>query len=601
MALLQAGEIPDWNTGLNARHCEWVENRHWIYETLLPSEWLADGSLYRLTCLGLDYCGVVLLNGKEIGAFGNSFTPHEFDLTGILNGEANRLQIVFECPPRWLGQFGYTSRMTEWKPRFNYTWDWTPRLVQIGIWDDIVLEVSDGNELTDVRCAADLDDAGKGILRLGGYIAGSQAERVRLSLESGEEIVRSETVSADEWLAGVVLTGLDVKPWFPNGLGRQPLYTLHIELLDDTGGILDENLRRVGFKTVTWGPCEGAPSEADPWICHVNGIPVFLQGVNWTPIRPNFADLTLEDYRQRLELYRDLGCNVLRVWGGAVLEKTCFYDLCDDLGLMVWQEFPMSSSGVENWPPEDDRAVEDMVKIARSYVLRRQHHASLLLWCGGNELQGTLDGGKQGIGKPVDLTHPMMARIQEMLALEDPGRRFMPASSSGPRFLADESDFGKGLHWDVHGPWSPQGAVDDDWSRYWSNDDALFRSEAGSAGASPLDIVEQYADECDTVPGTLDKPLWRRSSWWIDWPRFVEELGREPADLKEYIDWSQSRQAQGIAIAVASSKSRFPRCGGIILWMGHDSFPCMANTSVVDFWGRPKPAALVMGEIYRGS
>jgi len=287
------------------------------------------------------------------------------------------------------------------------------------------------------------------------------------------------------------------------------------------------------------------------------------------------------------------------VWGGGYLEKEWFYDLCDELGLLVWQEFPLSSSGLDNWPPESQRSIGEMEAVAVSYVERRQHHVSLLLWCGGNELQRAPDKEKEGTGRPLDLKHPMLKRLDETVAREDPGRRFLPTSSSGPRFTAEEKEFGQGLHWDVHGPWRAPLDLKGEWTRYWEKDDALFRSETGHPGASPVDIIQEYAGGLPTVPGTLENALWRRTPWWLEWAEFVKEQGREPRDLEEYVAWSQGRQREALVIAVRACKSRFPRCGGILIWMGHDCFPCLANTAIVDFWGRPKPAALGLAEVFK--
>lgn len=575
-ALRAANLLPDWNVALAARECEWVENRHWLFEAALPDAWALPGRPVRLRCLGLDYSGWVLVNGVEAGAFAGSFAPHVFDLTGKLAPSGNRLQLLFDVPPRWLGQFGFTSRMTQWKPRFNYTWDWLPRNVQIGVWDDIVLEAGAPSPLEGVRCTA-----GGRALRL--WVGGPGAvPEARVALCDGDRVIREgRFAGALEW------RDLPVEPWWPNGTGAQKLYRVTCRTGDE------ERTWRVGFKAVRWLPCEGAPPGADPWICEVNGLPIFLQGVNWTPIRPHFADLTAADYRRRLETYRDLGCNVLRVWGGAFLEKDVFYRLCDELGLLVWQEFPLSSSGPDNWPPEDAESGGALGAVAESYIARRQHHASLLLWCGGNELQGGLDGSKAGIGRPVTLDHPLMKRFAEIVGRDDPGRRFLPASASGPRFVADAGDFGKGLHWDVHGPWRGEG------EEYWSVDDALFRSEVGAPGASPAELIERFAGGLPPTPGTTANPLWQRFTWWVEWPRFVRLHGREPRDLREYVAWSQARQAEGLVRAARACKRRFPRCGGFIVWMGHDSFPCPANTAILDFDGNPKPAALALGEVFR--
>ena len=615
-ALLDAGRLPDWNVGLNAEQCEWVENRHWVYETALPDAWLTTGAIVRLRCLGLDGNGSLWLNGRELLKFDNSFVPHIVDLTPHLRASDNRLQIIFACPPRWLGQFGYTSRMRAWKPRFNYHWDWTARLVQIGIWDKIELEVVEGGEIASLRVTTDAEfDPAVGKLQLSGVVRGEGAT-LRCGLtptegRGGPQGVREQTLNLSQTADAtgsveftLLWQDLEVDLWWPNGYGEQPLYELSVELLDAGGAVVDRAVRRVGFKHVEWRPCAGSPDDADPWLCVINGREVFLQGFNWTPIRPNFADLDDPAYEQRLRLYRDLHVTVLRVWGGAVLEREVFYDLCDELGLLVWQEFPLSSSGIDNYAPDDAESIATLTAIARSYITRRQHHASLFVWCGGNELMndrvlpGQPDAQRSGSGEPLGLDHPTLAALGEVVRELDPTRRYLPTSASGPSFSGDAERYGQGVHWDVHGPWQVEGALDAAWEAYWRDDDALMRSEVGAPGPSSADLVRRYAGDLVPFPGTLENPLWRRTSWWIEWSKFVAEMGREPETLEAYVAWGQERQARVLATAAAACKDRFPRCGGFIVWMGHDSFPCAANTAVIDFEGNPKPAAFALAGVF---
>lgn len=597
-SLLDAGLIPDWKLGVNWRACEWVENRHWIYEVALPDEWLQSGRQCRLVCLGLDYAGEVWLNNTLVGEFRGTHVPHSFDLTLLLRESGNVLRIMFDLPPRWLGQFGYTSRVREWKARFNYTWDWIPRLVQAGIWDAIQLQWTDGRELRSLDAVTDYDPAtNTGTLRLLANAEAIAEDRVEITVSRASEVVRQETLSPEEALAGVAWTDLTVEPWWPNGEGAQPLYDLRVALVNSDGVVLDEDERRVGFRRIEWAQCEGAPSDADPWICVVNGRPVFIQGVNFPPLLPNFADVADERYCLLLNRYRELGANTFRVNGVGYLEKQVFYDLCDELGLLVWQDVPLSSSGVENLAPEDAEAIAGVAEILTSFIARRRHHACLLLWCGGNELQRR-DEENRSI--PLGLEHPMLARLAEVVATLDPGRRFLPSTATGPRFNAEATDFGKGLHWNVHGPWKPWDDLTD-WAEYWSGDDSLFRAETGAPGASPAALIRHYSAELDPMPVAATNAAWRRPlTWWIEEGQFAaEHEGRAPETLEEYVEWSQERQARALAIAVEACKSRFPRCGGILLWTGHDCFPCAANTSILDFHGDPKPAALVLGEIWR--
>ena len=581
--LLEQGVIPDWNRNLDSRASEWVENRNWVFATILPRAWLAGGEIRRLRCAGLDHAGWVCCNGRLVGRFENGFTEHVFDLTAIPLADENQLQIIFDLPPRWLGQFNYTSQIKDWKARFNYTWDWQPRLVQIGIWDRVTLEVTDGRELSGLRCQ---------LAPQGFTLFGLAPERVEVRLEDGDRCLVAQSVEPAALARGAVFANLAVEAWWPNREGAQKTYRLTCRLPGVNGAAAEEWTRTIGFKDVTWRDCEGAPAGADPWICVVNGRAIFLQGVNWTPIRPNYADLTPADYEERIRTYAAMGCNVFRVWGGAFLETETFYDLCDRYGILVWQEFPFSSSGIDNWPPEDPQVIAETRPIVQDYISRRQQHASLLCWCGGNELMGGPNGSKTGSGRPTPASHPLLTLMGEEAQALDPSRRYLHTSPSGPRDVARENEFGQGLHWDTHGPWFP---VPD---TFWPKDDALFRSEVGAAGASPLDILEKYYDPGTLLPLDDTNPRWRRYGFWIQGDAFQKAHGRGPKDLGEYVTWSQRLQTEALDRAARAIKGRFPRCGGIILWMGHDPFPNPSNTAVLDFHGRMKPAAVALQKVF---
>lgn len=598
-ALLQAGIIPDWNIALNARAAEWVENRDWIYQTTIPDEWLQHGNRIWLRCAGLDYAGEILLNGKVVLPFKGSFVPYEVDLKAHLKPSGNLLQIWFQTPPRWLGEYGYTSEMKDWKVRFNYYWDWTSRLVQCGIWDKITLEAVDEGEILDVRYIPAVDlDSKQGKLHLHTQTTGG--DYLYVALREGERAVREETVPLKKSSHDLSWDHLPVELWWPNGMGAQPLYTVQIRLLDREQKILDSRAVRIGFRQVEWKHTEGASNHAWPYLCVVNGKPVFLFGVNWTPIRPNFADLVEEDYRKRVALYQDLGMTMLRVWGGGFFERQWFYDLCDQMGLLVWQEFPLSSSGLDNYPPDDPQSIEQVAGFARSYIQRIHHHPSLVLWGGGNEL---LDNRADHPSREPAYTirkHPMIIKLGEVVKREDPQHDYVPTAPYGPVGGFAANSLGKNLHWDVHGPYNVDGPVSGEWANLWNHDDAMFHSEMGAPSASPAELIRRFSGDLNPMPATHENPLWNRQPWWVDWAKFVEEKGHEPATLEEYVLWSQQRQSDALAIAVSAVKARFPKCGGIVIWMGHDAFPCTANLSIVDFDGEPKPAALRLKQIIKG-
>ncbi len=602
-ALLEAGIIPDWNTGNNFLDIEWIENRHWIYVTRLPDEWIDQENVIRLNCRGLDDNGVVLVNGEEVGKFDNTFIPWQFEITPFLKERDNTLAILFKCPPSYLGQIGYTSRIKDWKPRFYYGWDWIPRIVQVGIWDEIFLESYAKESARILAFSVDTEtekDRDQGNLRVAAEMTPAAFEgKARIQLINGEGAsVIDETIACTALGEGKTWKNLKIKRWWPNGAGNQPLYNVRCSLYDKNDNLCQVEEKTIGFKHVAWLPNKGAPPEADPWICAVNNKPVFLQGVNWTPIRPNFADLTEADYRQLINTYQELGINVFRVWGGGFPEKEWFYNLCDETGIMIYQDFPLSSSGLDNYPPDTPEEIFAMSKIAESYVKRLRHHASLLLWCGGNELYERDDSA------PVTDQHPMIRGIKNIVGAKDPTRRFVAASPSGPGIIARRESFGKGILWDVHGPWKLPFTRDDSTMtavrEFWNADDALMHSEAGVAGAMSAEMIHKYRGELPALPATRSNPLWREVEWWIEWDDFKRDHGgREPESLEAYVAWSQQRQAEGLSIALEANKSRFPASGGFIIWMGHDSYPCPVNTSIIDFDGNIKPAARRLSKIWK--
>ena len=601
-ALKNAGIIPDWNIGLNSTLSEWIENRHWIIAAKIPDNWIpGNNENLVLHCDGLDHQGIVLINGKEAGQFNNAFLPCSFRIDPFLEKKNNTIAFVFECPPSNLAQIGWTSKIKDWKPRFYYGWDWIPRIVQIGIWDKVWISTLKDRQpvIEDVQIITGADrTTDKGTLKIKTILNNSVLRgKIKISVSDlNEKKILEETVDAKDLIQQKVWNNLKIKRWWPNGIGGQALYQLHLTLLDDQGIQLQQIKRTIGFRNIEWLPCDGAPVYADPWICRVNNQPLFLQGINWTPIRPNFADLKEADYRKRLSVYKELGINVIRVWGGGFPEKEWLYDLCDEIGILVWQDFPLSSSGLDNYPPEGSDEIIAISQIVKHYVSRLQHHACMLLWCAGNELY------EKGDLAPVTAKHVLVGAMKELVQQMDPARKFVNGSPSGPNISAGYNNFGTGNNWDVHGPWKLPFTEKDKTmnavKEYWARDDALFHSEVGVPGAMSSEMIQKYCGDFNPLPASIDNPVWRNVNWWVEWDEYLSDHnGQATNNLQEYVEWSQKRQSEGLCIALKSCKNRFPRCGGFIIWMGHDSFPCMVNTSILDFEGNPKPVAKELSKI----
>jgi len=600
--LLNAGLLEDWYVGMNSLACEWVEHRHWELTTEFPDCPIEDARKVVLSAAGLDYSGWVLVDGREVASFSGVLKPQRFDISEhVSDGRGHRLSIVFDQPPNEQGQIGFTSQSRYFKPRHNYGWDWCPRFVPIGVWGSlsILTDLDAEIELLKVRTELE-EDLSAGTLRATlSYdpAGGQEGLSVRLRLMDGDSELAARETPLDLGQTEIIAEGLQVQPWWPNGEGPQKTYQALVQVRNAAGQVLWSRQRTVGFKHIKWLPCEGSAPDALPWLCQVNGRPIFLQGVNWSPIRINPADMPDEEYDRRIDLYKDMGCNIFRVWGGAYLETEVFYELCDQAGILVWQEFPLSSSGIDNWPPEDPDVIAELVHIAKTYIQRRSHHPSLLMWCGGNELLGGADGSKLGMAVPAPPDHPCFVALRKLVEDEDPGRRFQHTSPSGPRAHGTPPEWGQGVHHEVHGPWGFDGDMDA-FKEYWRGDDALFRAEVGVPGACDTDLIKRYCPNGAWWPP--DNPTWAHSClWWIMWDR-LHHLAKMPPEegLRAYVTQTQQEQSEGYGFAARMCKQRFPRCGGFIIWHGHDCFPCPVNNSVIDFEGNPKPGYFALKEVF---
>lgn len=603
-SLLDQGMIEDWNHGDNSKKCEWIENRFWIFVTEIPKDWFIRGNTHELYFEGLDYNGEVYLGDKKIHEFNNSLIEHVVKLEGSSVDEDQQLKVIFHTPPRWLGQFGYTSQIKDFKPRFYYWWDWTSRIVQTGITGDIKL--NSWNQAKIDKCLSyasikipqdsvpSIGEKYDASIKLHLEVSGSRNLDVSIKVES-DDYSSEETRSLEKLIENPNIDLKNIEPWWPHGIGEQKLYQLTVSIIDKSGNtVLDTITRKIGFRTTKWTHNKGA-THADAWIFNINNQPVFLTGVNWTPIKPNYADTTREEYKTLLLKYKYLGIRLLRVWGGAYLEREDFYELCDELGFLVWQEFPLSSSGLDNCPPEDEPTIKEHVKTAKSYIERRHFHASHIMWCGGNELREF----KTVHNVPVSDKHPLIREFKRLVEEMDPSKRFIPSTPCGPEFNAKEENMGKGLHWAVNGPWTANGKIEDHWTQYFNKDDSLIRTEIGAPGPSDVSIIIKYKGKLATTPCDNSNDLWRRQSWWTEADQFEAEKGYRPENLEEYVKWGQKRQKDALLVAAECCLKRFPECGGIIFWMGHDSFPCAANTSLIDFEGNPKPAMLALADLWK--
>ncbi|GGD89669.1 glycoside hydrolase family 2 protein [Paenibacillus nasutitermitis] len=594
--LLRSGRISDPNIGLRSMESEWVENREWAFEKtfVLPDGWVEDRC--ELVLEGLDFAGEMILNGTNIASFEGMFTPYVIDVTSCVKTAKdgpNHLYILFRQVPEVDGQYGYTDRVELLKSRFNYVWDWCPRIVPVGIWKGVCVRTYSHAKIIDFYPqAAPSEDLASGRIdfsvTLDALYAGSLQAEYEVVDDAGRCVASERTslaVARGTALYRHTIGLHKVDLWWPAGYGEPYLYTAKVRITDEKGCLHAEAEKKIGFRRVEMVSNANAPAGALPYTVVVNGRSVFLKGVNWVPISPLLGTIERRHYEAELSTFQRMNINLLRVWGGAIFEQEPFYDYCDANGLFVWQDFLQSSSGIVNCPSSGQAFMDRLMEAGTHAIREKRTHPSLLLWCGGNELMW------EGF-VPVDERHANIAMLKRLVGELDPGRPFLPTSASGPRFTADERDFGQGVHHDVHGPWNYLGETAH--YDYFNRDDALFRSETGAPGMAGVDALHKWKGGHSVWPPTKMNPYWvHRGAWWIQWDQLGELSGPWSEDKDElviYAQMSRFLQWESLRYAAEAVRRREPAASGFIVWMGNEPFANCANTSLVEYGGMPKPA-----------
>jgi len=585
--LLDQGVIPDPYFELQSRACEWTWDRDWIYARRLevPEE-LRQGPPNRWTLVfhGVDYRAHVHLNGQVLAEHEGAFIPFEVDITDQLRLDApNRLTVVVDRAPDEQWQIGWTSRVRTWKPRFAYGWDWCTRLVPLGLWGSVELVRDTGLRITGLWArsvlAEDLSSAEVSVEVT--YSANRAASGEAHVTISGDEGPVAEATVAFEAQPGVhtvtaKLTVGSPRLWWPNGHGEQPLY--HVSAQLQIPDAADERSTRIGFRRVRMIANDGAPADALPYLIEVNGRRIFIKGWNWAPIHHLYRRQSPEKYRRWLELAREAHVTLLRVWGGGLLERELFYDLCDEAGIMVWQSFCQSSSGIDNEPPRDGDYLNMAVRHAEAMIPQRRNHASLVLWCGGNELM-------HADWTPLDSTHPTLAVLKECVERLDPDRLYLPTSASGPCANASLERLGR-MH-DVHGPWTYSGLYDH--YKLYNGMDALLHSEFGVEGAARLRAYPRFVSAERVWPPDATNEIWtHHGAWWINADRARAMFGALD-DLPTHVRATQFIQAEGLRYAIEANRRRKWHCSGTSPWQYNESWPNTSCTNSLDWLGQPRP------------
>ncbi|WP_433531865.1 glycoside hydrolase family 2 protein [Micromonospora sp. CA-263727] len=592
--LLAAGLIPDPYLDDNETALGWIGHTDWVYETTFDRP-AGDHRRLDLVCAGLDTVATITLNGVEVGRTENMHRGYRFDVTSLLHAEDNTLAVRFDSAYRYaeahrdrLGDrpnaypepFQFIRKMA-----CNFGWDWGPTLVTAGVWQEIGLHGWSVARLATVRPLVTVD-GGDGRVDL--HVEVDRVAELPVTVQAEVAGVTAEaTIPAGERAAVLTLTVAEPELWWPRGHGAQSRYELAVTLCGPDGDTLDDWRRRIGFRAVRLDTTPDA--QGAPFALHVNDVPVFVRGVNWIPDDALPTRVTRDRLAHRFDQATQANVNLLRVWGGGRYESDDFYDLADEHGLLVQQDFLFACAAY----PEEEPFASEVAAEATEQVTRLASHPSLVLWTGNNEniwgwhdwdWQAPLAGRSWGHGYYLEL-------LPRIVAALDPTRPYWPGSpySGNEEIHPNDPAYGTTHIWDV---WNT-----DDYTKYREYLPRFVAEFGYQAPPAYATLRRALSDQ----PLAHDSPGMAHHQKAIDGDlklrRGLDAHLPVPRDFDDWHYLTQLNQARAIQLGVEHFRSHRGLCMGTIVWQLNDCWP-VTSWAAVDGDGRRKPLWYALRRAY---
>ncbi len=629
--LQEAGLIQDPYYGENSLACEWVAGRWWVYRTTFSLDEADLQETLLLTFQGIDYSAQIYLNGTRLGHHEGMYIPFSAVVNEAARAGENVLVCVLEHAPLADPQPGYTSKTRYLKARFNYKWDFAARLINLGLYEEVTLRTYRALHVTHHFFRPVKTDAGwrlecafeaEGYRECDGYL------QVTAKIQSargpaGEKVFRTALPikirkGPNAYSLTLPLPGADPLLWWPNGYGEQPLHEVTAYFFADCPGTADDlagagpagqhgaghpgapddTVRgRIGFRTLSYQFADGR-EDALPYNVVINGKRIYLKGTNLVPLDCR-TGVPEETVRRLLQAAKEANVNYLRIWGGGHIESELFYDLCDTFGLMVLQEFPMSSSGCDDVPSRDPQFLALLEKAALHAVKQKRNHVSLIAMDGGNELTD-----ERYLGRPDHEAHPAtfddptLAMLKGIVNAFAPDIQFYPSSASGPNALLKIGDTGN--NHDVHGPWGYLGVYEH--YDFYNRSDSIIHGEFGCGGMANEESLRRFLppEKLRLATSDADRTWAHHSGGWDNYAVRERLMFGDLYDLPfpDYIRVSQFIQAEALRYALEANRRRQWKNVGEMTWQFNEPWPNIQCSSLVDYYGGRKLAYYFLKDAY---
>jgi beta-mannosidase len=602
--LIAAGRISDPFVGDEELRVQWIAESDWEYRRQFTVEAaVAAEEHVALVFDGLDTLADLRLNGEPLGSTDNMFRKWQFEVTGRLRPGPNELSVVFRSAVRHAAALDSKRHLVAAndqlpgapyvrKAASHFGWDWGPKLPNIGFWQGVWLEGWSTARLANVRVESTVERPAAGdrarisarieVDRTGASGSAAPAVEVLMSVthpDGRAQVVRAP-LQTDRATAELAIEIEAPELWWPNGLGGHPLYRVEVELLAG-GRSLDVRSFRVGLRTLELRRDPDQWGESFGFV--VNGVPVFAKGGNWIPADSFPARATGAQIELFLGAAADANHNMVRVWGGGYYETDAFYDACDRLGLLVWQDFMFACS---IYPLGDEAFLTNVAVEVSEQVRRLRHRPCLALWCGNNEMELGWTSWGWDVPENADLKAAYRRFFGETLpawvAAEDPATPYWQSSPSSGRPFAEAIGGGGGdeHEWTVWHGLAPFSA--------YGREAYRFVSEFGFESLPPMATISAFAP--DPADWNLGSPLLdhhqRCPSGNARIMFYLADQFRLPRDFGGLVYLSQVLQAEAMRVGVEHWR-REDRCRGALYWQLNDCWP-VSSWSSIDYYGRWK-------------
>jgi len=596
--LLNASNIPDPFYRDNESKLQWIEKAGWEYRTSVE---VTPATLSRehveLVFEGLDTACTLYLNGQRIATPNNMFHEWRIDVKSVLHTGSNDLHIVFPAPMKaaeaiaekdpWHSRTHTDPKGYIRKAVYEFGWDWGPRFATSGVFQPAFLETWDDARLDDIFVEQETVSKASAHLDVHADITSSQQEKAIVSVNYGiggtslhQERLVTLTPGSNRISFPIEVTHPQL--WYPSGYGEQPIYHFHVAVTEQ-GRELDAKDTKTGLRSVV------LRRDLDKWgrsfEFDINGIPIFAKGADVIPFDSFPSRVTDAKYRHILQSAKDANMNMVRLWGGGYYETEEFYDLCDELGLMVFHDLMFGN----NWQPGTYAFKQDIQKEAEYQMTRLRNHPSIVLWDGNNETEDLRDWNGNGQLPPAvheRIWQDYLTEFSGVLAVTeaktDPEIPYWPSTPSADyEELTDAYQSGDNHDWSV---W--HGGVD--FSEYEKHH-WRFTSEYGFQSFPELKTIESFttAEDRKSILSPVMLAHQKNGSGNSLIREYMHRYYGEPKDFVHFLYASQVLQAEAVKVGAEFWRRERPRSMGSLFWQLNDCWP-VASWSSIDYYGRWK-------------